>query len=781
VVNVVFMNITSEVLSLLEFDKLRNAVSSYAFSVLGKEKISSITPFQDEEKREEQISLVGELRSIFGSTDVFPVPQGTDIRPIINRVNEGVNQLSPEELIIMGRVTESYWKLGEFLSKLDEKYEDLSKIGSSLKDLPNLQKNVISVFEEDGTIKDNASLELKRIRKGLKRTHGILLKTANKVVSDKKRYLQEEIFTTREERIVIPVIHTKRKNVPGIVQGISQTQNTIFIEPVELIDLNNDLSTLRLQEEREIKRLLQELTSIIRDNIESYENAIVDIGNIDKLYAIASFSERYDFSIPVFSKSGNICIRGGYHPLLMLKKGMENVVPFDIKIDENSKTLLISGSNMGGKTVFLKSVGIIMIMAFSGMHIPALKDSKIPEIDTIFADIGDEQSIERDLSTFSSHIKNIVQALNNATHKSLVLLDEIGVGTDPEEGMGIAMATLEKLTARGVITMATTHYGKLKHFVAEHTPRMINASMDFDSDTGKPTYNLRFGIPGSSHGFTIAGEMGFPLDLLQRAESFVDERELKTDKLLCSLEKMMKDTEEAWERVEKEKKNLERLMERYKKKYRELKDREKEFTKDAKKKAEELVYQTRKDMENIVREIRESQASKEKIKKGKELIKSKIKDFAIEEKKKKRDSFSSGDYVYSNRLKTSGRIVEVLDGYARVEGKDFRFLAPFDTLEKKEQGDEKKGEEMVFTEIQQPGSRIDIRGFRAEDAKTRVVKLIDSAVLAGLKTLHIIHGKGTGILRETVSELLKKDKRIAEYRLGNWNEGGTGVTIVTLK
>ncbi|TES92860.1 MAG: endonuclease MutS2 [Candidatus Cloacimonadota bacterium] len=772
------MHFTSEILLLLEFDRLRKVISNFSFSILGREAILSIVP--QKEKSEETVSLVKEFRLLLNSTRIFPVPQDKDIRPILKKVKEGVEYLSIKELFHTGEVTRDYKKVGFFLGKLPSEYKNIAKLGFFSKKLPDLYEKIQKIIDENGEIKDNASAELKSIRSGFRRSHKKLLSAANNLISEKKRFLQEEIFTTKEGRIVLPVLFSKKKNVRGIVHSISQTQNTIFIEPVELVELNNECATFKLREEEEIKRLLRTLTKEIQNNIDCYEKSIEEMREIDKLYAIASFSEKYNLTPPLFSKEPYLVIRKGKHPLLLIKKGKDGVVPFDIELGRKSKILLISGPNMGGKTVLLKSIGIITLMAYAGMHIPAKEDSMIPDIDAIYADIGDKQSIEMDLSTFSSHIKNITAALKNVTKRSLVLLDEIGVGTDPEEGMGIAMATLEKLAEKGALTFATTHYGKLKHFVAERKT-MVNASMDFNIKKGIPTYHLSLGIPGISHGFAVAEKMGFPAELLSKAKSYIDKNVLRTDELLCSLGELMKKVENEKKIIDEERKKLDSLLAEYDMKYREIRAREKEFLKDAKHRAEGIVYSTRREMENLVKEIRESQASKEDIKKAKEKISKKLQHFKKEAEIKKEKGFSLGDYVYSNQLKISGKIIEILEGYARVEGEKFRFLTPFEALELKRDKGKKEEKDMVFIDKKDVNFEIDIRGLLAEEAEIRVTRFIDDTFLSGLSTIYIIHGKGSGALRETVSEILKKDKRIEEFRLGYWNEGGSGVTIAKLK
>jgi len=771
---------TPEILTLLEFDKLREILTSFSFSILGKEALISIVPLKEKEERENAIALVKEFRTLLNSTQTFPVPQNKDIRPILNKVKNGAVSLSSEELIIICKVTRDYRKVGFFLGKLSDKYKGLSKIAIFLKKLPDIYKKTEKIFDEEGRIKDSASKELKSIRKRFQNGHKRLIKAATHLIDVKKASLQEDIFTTKAERVVLPVLFSKKKNISGIVHSISQTQGTVFIEPVELVEMNNECAALRIEEEREVKRILGKLTEEVRENIEFYDKSIVEMMHIDKLYSIASFSEKYNLSVPIFSNDSYLSIRKGKHPLLIIQKGKDNVVPFDIELGKESNLLLVSGSNMGGKTVFLKSIGIITLMAYAGMHIPTLEDSIIPSIDNIYADIGDEQSIEMNLSTFSSHIKNISTALKNATRGSLVLLDEIGVGTDPEEGMAIAMATLEKLTEKRALTFATTHYGKLKHFVAGKKS-MINGSMDFDIDKGVPTYHLSYGVPGSSHGFVMAEKMGFPEEVLSKARTYIDENQLKTDELICSLGKLMKEVKNEKVSVEGEKRRLKTLLETYDAKYNEIKNREKEFAKEAKKKAEGIIRSTRKEMENLVEKIKESEASKESIKDSRRIISEKLKHYKKEKKKKTDVRFSNGDYVYSERLKISGKIVEISDGYAKVEGEKFHFWAPFESLKKREKEIKKEDEDIFSINVNDTNFEIDIRGLLANEAEVRITKFIDTAVLSGLLTLHIIHGKGTGVLREMVSQFLKHDKRIEEYRLGYWNEGGSGVTVVKLK
>jgi len=773
------MVLTPEILRLLEFDKLREVISSYSFSVLGKEAVSTITPISEYGKRDEQILLIKEFRALLNSTHIFPIPNNRDLRYIIQRASEDAYHLSEKELIAAGQITRDYKNVGDFLGGLGKEFPGLSSLSESTKKLPDLNKQVEFVFDENGDIRDSASAELKKIRKGFRKAHQRLMKAAAGLVSTKKKYLREENFTTREERIVLPVNSAAKGNVSGIVHGISQTQNTIFIEPLELVELNNECSTYRLREENEIKQILRSLSAIIFDNIDCYKKSIEEITKIDKIYAIATFSEEHDFSVPLFSNDNFLQIRQGRHPLLIVKKGVKDVVPFDIELGNESKILLISGPNMGGKTVFLKSIGIIILMAYSGLHIPAANESVIPTIDALYLDIGDEQSIEMDLSTFSSHIKNIVSAVKGATSNSLILLDEVGVGTDPEEGLGIAMAVLGKLEEKGALTFATTHYGKLKHFVAD-SKQMENASMDFDAEKGIPTYSLLIGIPGASHGFTIAERMGFPSELLDRAKSYIDRDELKTDKLICSLGKLMKKLKEEEDVVRKHEEELEMLLCEYHIKKTEIQEREKEFIKDAKERSLDIVYQTRKQMEHIIKDIRESQASREKIKFAKKVIEAKIEKCESEGKSGKKEKILPGDYVFSTKLKTSGTVIDILNGYARVDGENIRFLAPFDTLEIRTKEDAKHEEKSDLSN-KDTVTELDIRGLRAEEAKTRIVRFIDDCVLSGTSTVFIIHGKGTGVLREIVDELLREDNRVTEHRLGSWNEGGSGITVVQLK
>ncbi|TET16653.1 MAG: endonuclease MutS2, partial [Candidatus Cloacimonadota bacterium] len=758
---------------------LKEIVSSYSFSILGREGVHLLIPLVDRKEREERLGLVKEFKELLNSALTFPVPLDEDLRPILQRLKEGVYHLNIPELLMAGKITNDFKQVGKFLGKLHGKYSELAKIAGNISRLPDLNDKVQRVIDENGEIKDGASKELKSIRDGFRKLHKQLIRNAKKIISEKKKYLQDEIFTTRDGRIVIPVKFAEKKHIAGIVHGMSQTQNTIFIEPLEMVELNNEYATFRLREEREIKRILRLITEVLIDHFEHYERSIEEMKRIDMLYAIASFSDSYGFSEPHFSMDSLLSIRGGKHPLLVVKKGEDAVVPFDVDLGRETKLLLISGPNMGGKTVLLKSIGIIILMAYTGLFIPTKNDSVIPEIDSIFADIGDEQSIAMDLSTFSSHIRHISTALQQSTDKSLVLLDEIGVGTDPAEGMGIAMVALERLAEKGVLTFATTHYGKLKFFVAGNS-RMENGSMQFDEEHSTPTYHLSMGIPGSSHGFAIAEKVGFPPDLIQKAKTYVDQNEIKTDELICSLEMMQRETDEKIKTVEREKSNLAALIEKYEQKYQKLVSTEKEFIVDAKRHAEEIVLSTRREMEHIVKEIRESQASKKYIKKAKALIETNLQVF--EEKKEERNGqLAVGDYVYSKRLKIKGEVTELLDNYVRVKAENFHFVAPYETLELAENDRKQEPREAAETVTRDTSSEIHLRGLLADEAVMRVTKFIDDAVLSGLSTIYIIHGKGSGVLREAVSELLKHDERIKEYRLGHWDEGGSGVTVVQMK
>jgi DNA mismatch repair protein MutS2 len=776
------MDDSPEILKTLEFDKLKEIVSTYAFSVLGREEISDLSPGIGRDSRERSIGLVREFRNLMNSQEIFPVPSDTDLRPIISKIKEGSYYLQLDELILAGTATKEYKTVGAFLCRLPEEYRGLRTIAKNLRSLPDLDRKVRSIIDEGGRIKDSASRELKSIRDGFRSMHKKLLRTAEKLVKEKKSYLSEEIFTTKDERIVLPVGLSHRKEVPGIVHSSSQSQNTVFIEPLELVEMNNEYSSFRMREEREIRRILRSLTEIIIENIHLYENGVGELRTVDYLYGLASFSEEFRCSPPSFSPGSKMDIRGGRHPLLLVQKGSDGVVPFDVNLGKGSTLLLISGPNMGGKTVLLKSIGVITVMAHAGMHIPAREDSVIPEVDSLYADIGDEQSIERDISTFSSHIRNISLAIEKATENSLILLDEVGVGTDPEEGMGIAMAVLEDLAEKGCLTFATTHYGKLKHFVAGKEG-MVNGSMDFDVEKGTPTYHLTFGIPGSSHGFAIAEKVGFPKRLLNRAKSFIDQKELKTDELICNLEQMTREVGRKEKVVQEEREKLQRLLSEYEEKNEKMRKEESEFIKSAREKSLEIVYATRKEMENLIRSIRESDASKREIKESKEKIEEKISELeSITEEKPEVDSeLSVGDNVFSHKLNCEGIVREILDGYARVESNGFRFVAPLDSLEVREKRTGRDSESYEIITESPTGDEIDVRGLLVDEATVRTIKFIDNAILSNISVIRIIHGKGTGALRGAIKELLREDKRIAEYRLGHWNEGGDGVTIATIK
>lgn len=760
----------------MEFDRLKEIVAARCFSVLGREAVRAMGPFKEREKRNGMLRLVNEFREMLRSIRRFPVPHDRDPRPLIKKLKDGAFHLSVPDLVAAGATCSEFREVGMFLGK--EGSSGLRELGASASVLPDLQKELERVIDDNGEIKDNATRELKVIRQDFKKAHRRLIRAAEQLIADKRRYLQEELFTTREERIVLPVVMAEKKKVPGIVHGMSQTQNTVFIEPMELVDQNNEYATFRLREEQEIKRILRNLTEILINDLQALDHAVEEMRMIDMLFGVASFCDHYGFTEPQFSDERTISLRGARHPLLVAKKGRENVVPFDVHLGEGKNLLLVSGPNMGGKTVLLKSIGIITVMGYAGMPIPAESDSVLPEIHAIYADIGDEQSIEMDLSTFSSHIRRISTALQKADEHSLVLLDEVGVGTDPEEGMGIAMAAMGWLAERGALTFATTHYGKLKHFVAGNE-YMCNGSMEFDMEKGVPTYRLSVGIPGSSHGLAIAEREGFPLPLLERAKSYLDENALRTEELVVTLEQLRRESESIRGEAAREKEHYGKLRADYEEKFAALKQQEAEFIKDARQRAEEMVIETRREMEQIIRHIRETQASRSAIKESKTGIERKLQTFRKEEVAAPAPSCAIGDFVFSSKLNLSGHIVELFDGYAKVEGENVRFLAPLDTLEVKEkQRIPVSDDDHLDIDA---AREVDIRGLSVEEARPVVIRFLDDAVLSNLQTVQIIHGKGTGALRDAVAEMLREDRRVDGFRLGYHTEGGSGVTIVTLK
>lgn len=790
-------------LGVLEFDSALDLVAGFASSALGATRMREFAPTCDRGWIEREHARVAAMRSIVEGDAAWHPQQIFDIGSALSRLRVEGASLSAGDLLGMRGFLRSSRLSAESLR--DDRLAAVSLAmlrgeASALVSAPNEEKALDSAIDDDGNVRDDASPVLRRIRREMRGAQGEIVRMLEKIVArlEPRFQVPDMSVTVRNGRFVIPIRREGRTAVGGIVHDTSSTGGTLFVEPPAAVEAGNRIRELEADELREIDRILAELTELVRPLREELLAAFEAMIVLDSLYARARFAARMGCGMIEFGDpSAGFSILGGRHPLL-IAQGI-SVVPFDLALDPGERTLLISGPNTGGKTVLLKSLGLFSAMAQSGIPVPVGDKSRLAIFDDVYADVGDEQSISSSLSTFSAHLKNLVEVLRSATSASLVLIDELGSGTDPVEGAALGGAILEALTRRQSLSVATTHLGALKELATE-VEGVVNASLQFDSVALAPTYRLIKGIPGRSYGLSIARRLELPEDVLQNAENRLPTGERDINALLAELEsreQRLGDLErEAAEIAEDVKSRARRVAER------EAAVREKERTaeRDARREARRLLLDARAEVDRTIRELKESsataaaeEAAREARRRMEQLAMSEgqalraleeIPDELPPEAAPIGGPVAEGDYVLVSTLGGRlARVVEFRDADAVVALGSVKMSVPRSALART-RAPETSGRVQVpirgdIPEVEAK-SEIDLRGLRAGEIEDVVMQAVDSAVRADLKSLRIIHGKGTGALRERVAEMLRKESRVASFRLGAWNEGGAGVTVAEL-
>ncbi|HDL19582.1 MAG TPA: endonuclease MutS2, partial [Bacteroidetes bacterium] len=611
-----------ELFPALELDKVRQKIASFASCEIGGERILQIRPFHDVSALQLRLQEVARMMELLRYDDPFPIHGIEDIRNVLTQASVEGSTLTVENLISVAKTLAVSQALYRYLGGRRSKYPQLvpyfRKLSSFLEITRDIAKTIDFPTQE---IKDNASPELAAIRKSLRQNQGRVRKKLNELVERYKDFLQEPIITIREGRMVIPLRENAKGQVKGFIHDRSASGATLFIEPTAVFEMNNRIREMELEERQEIGKLLLKLTSLIRDQLEPIKESFITLCQLDELYAIGRFGVQWQCAVPKYNPAALEIIRG-YHPLLLMKYGgREKVVPLDVTLDEKIYQLIITGPNAGGKTVALKTIGLAALMFQCGLPVFAEEQSQFPVFDRIFVDIGDLQSIEQDLSTFSAHVAGIARILTNATDHSLVLLDEIGTGTDPAEGAALAMAFLEKLHERRTKTVVTTHQGALKAF-AYKLNRAENASMAFDDKTLKPTYHFRVGIPGSSYAFEIARRLGLPDDVVAEARKLVGASHGKLEKFILELEQKLNHHQQLLAKAEIQKTELAGLTKLYREKYAALQKEEKQLKRKAAEESKAILDRANSVIEAAVREIRAAKADKQSIKSARSRVES---------------------------------------------------------------------------------------------------------------------------------------------------------------
>ena len=790
----------SHALSVIEFPRTLSLIAERAVSPLGAERVRELTPITDREAIERELSRVAAVRSLLSAEEPWVLHNVPDARAALTRLRVQGASLSAPDLLVLGSLLRS-----SRLTRESFRGDKISPVATAVlaeqRDALIVDKANEAVIEksvdDEGQIRDEASSALKKIRRDLRASQGQLINVLERAMAklEPHQRVADMSVTIRNGRYVIPVRREAHGAVGGIVHDVSASGGTLFIEPPAAVEAGNRIRELQLEEREEIDRILAELTERLRPQRDAMVASLEALIVLDSLVARARFAIDFRCHASELSDATDgFNIVQGRHPLLVAQ-GID-VVPFDLAMARNERTLLISGPNTGGKTVLLKALGLLSALVQAGVPAPVDNGSTIAIFDDIYADVGDEQSILASLSTFSAHLKNLAEVLTSASNRSLVLIDELGSGTDPIEGAALGGAILEALTTRGTLTVATTHLGALKD-LATQVDGVVNASLQFDPVALAPTYRLTKGIPGRSYGISIARRLRLPADVLTRAEERIPADERRVTALLADLEAREKNLaaieKESAEIAEDARLRSRRLAERE----RNVRERERELEQSSRREARQYLLEARAEVEQTIRELKAASeanqdAAREARKRVEELANEQGR--ALEQIEREvreappaaRDQdVNIGDFVEVETLGGKvGRVVEVRDGEALVAVGAMKLAVPRSALR---MSTPEAAAPAVTVNIRgdmpevHAQSEIDVRGMRVGEVEDIVMHAVDAAVRADLKTLRIIHGKGTGALRERVAEMLRKETRVTNFRLGAWNEGGAGVTVVELK
>lgn len=778
----------------LEFDKIKAKLIKECSSSLGKEIAEKLEPIVDREQIEVWLKETSEGVLIRRFEPQIPLGGIIDIRSQIRKAEIG-GILEPDEFLKVLDTLMAARKLKSFLTnKKQYSCPRMEWWAGQLNTITTLENEIENKISQEGAVKDNASPALLTIRKKINTIQNRIKEKLDNFVKSEysQKYLQDAIVTIRGDRYVVPVKQEYRGQVPGIIHDQSASGATLFIEPMAVVELNNDLRKAYNDERDEVMKILSDLSSQMAQYTEELQINMQVLGKIDFIFAKARLSEKYNAVEPTIVAERKIIIKKGRHPLIAPK----DVVPLTISLGEEFDLLVITGPNTGGKTVTLKTVGLFVLMAQSGLHIPAELGSQLGIFNNVFADIGDEQSIEQSLSTFSSHMTNIVKILNDADASSLVLLDELGAGTDPSEGAALAIAILDYLKNKGAKLIATTHYSELKTY-AFNSPRIENASVEFDIKTLRPTYRLLIGVPGKSNAFEIASKLGLKQEIVAQARSLISKEEQNVADLIESLEANRLASERSKEVAESRLKDIEEKLASIEAKEAQINATAEERIRKAEEEALQIIKEARKESEAIIKEIR--QLAKEEILRAEQKAIALKQDLESREDKlaskvmkgprprgPKPRNLKVGQEVFIPKLNQNATVITEPNNNeeVQVQAGILKITVKLDEIQLSERKKEvvKTGiGKIVAVKSETIKNELDFRGLNVEEAIPMVDKYLDDAYLTGLTQVYLIHGKGTGVLRSSIREMLKKHPHVKSIRSGGFNEGGTGVTVVELK
>ena len=778
----------------LEYEKIREMLAARAGSSLGKERARSLQPSTDYAEVEEQLEQTAEAVRIHAVTSP-PFGGIHDLRPLLKKIHMGA-VLTLEELVDIRSTLYAMRSVKEFFKGLEIEAPTLKEWAHGIEILGQLERRLENTLDEHGSLRDDASVELRRLRTEIQTTQNRIKERVGAALRapENQKYFQEAIVTLRDERYVIPVKAEYRRFFPGIVHDQSATGATLFVEPMAIVELNNDVKQLVLSEQHEVERILRDLSQQIGGQQDILQENLSVLADFDFTFAKAKLAEDMDAQQPLMNQEGHARLRQARHPLIP----RDRVVPIDIELGDAYTMLLITGPNTGGKTVSMKTFGLLVLMAQSGCFLPTAPDSTLPVYQNIYADIGDEQSIEQSLSTFSAHMTHIVDILSKVEADDLVLVDELGAGTDPEEGAALAMAILERLLAVKAATVATTHYSELKTF-AYTREGIENACVEFDVKSLRPTYRLLIGIPGASNAFAISRRLGLSEAIILRAQQLVKEDHAQFEHVVNELEREKLVYEQHNAELAERQQRVTRLEQKVEAAKEDLSKRKGELIRKAREQSAALVRRTRREAEDII----------DSLKKQYDDQGIHARQQAIQEARKRLDEAASaarpgimgqkhlgqkvdaknlmvGDVVYLPKLDQKGTVVEISGREVTVQLGSLRTTQKaascrFLSHAEKEKSAKSNATGGFLRKTAHVSREIDIRGLMVNEAEVVVGKFIDDAQMAGLTQILVIHGKGTGALRKGIHEYLKRHRSVDHFAFADLDEGGSGATVVFLK
>lgn len=772
----------------LEFDKVLQHISGYCISDIGKETILTLAQYSDPIALQEELERVDEFKTLHAGGLPTSLFDGiADCRQQLKKSKIPNAYLSANELdLVAGTIRCS--RLAHSFFNNQEQYPFLKEATSQLHSNKLLERHISDAIDDFGNIKDTASKKLQTIRRDILDVSAKLRSRLNKilrqVVTDE--LVSDDFVSQREGRFVLPLKIENKRKVPGIIHGLSQTGQTAFLEPTEIIEMNNELSLLRNQEEREIIAILTTLTAEVGVDADEFLSAIVTLAQLDATQAKAKFALRFGGIKPLIVPSNTVNFYNVRHPLLVISKGITNVVPLRIEFNNGTLGHLISGPNAGGKTVALKCIALSLLMVSSGIFALGECHTNLREV---YCAIGDKQSIEHDLSTFSSQLITLRDILSVANEDSFIVVDEICSGTDPNEGGALASGVLDAFLHRNAMFLVTTHQSSLKTYALQKE-HIVNDSLEFDPTTLRPTYTFLSGIPGNSYAFALAERLGLQDDVMSFAQQYRSESQTVMEETITLLLQYRNEAEQLKESALKAETIAQKKKIEFETKLADIKQRQNELLRSSKQEASEILSKANSIIENTIREVREQQKTPAEIKKEFEQSKKEVAS-KIEEPKKEVNNevnqvFESGDAVRLDNSSEIGTLIFIEQDriHSIVEFNTLKFRVKTSQLQlvsKKEQKAAKKTSQSVGSYANKFDSKvtIDVRGKRADEAIYEVENAISDALLSNLPFMYILHGKGTGALRIALHQYLKKDKNISSFREGELNEGGAGVTVVT--